>query len=307
MSKSICVIGVARMEIVLRAAQLAGPGETVLGLELVESPGGRGLAQAVAASRLGAKVGFVGRLGDDARGSDLRGALATAGVDLQHTQSSAGAASGVALLQVLPDGRVASTLVPGAEAHLCVEDVDGAAQSIRAADVLLLQAEAPAAVNRRAIEIADGSTPVVLHAAPAGALEAELLAGVDLLVASRAQACALLGDGGGEISPAGLARRLACLGPQRVVLQLGAEGALHIHGTELSSQERWGVAAIDRLGCEDAFVAALAVQRAEGARIKDALRLASVAAGLAGATSAGLAALPMRDKVEAALREWLGS
>ncbi len=302
MSKSICVVGVACADVVVRVPRLATPGETVVADEVSEAPGGRGLSQAIAASRLGAKVSFVGCIGDDARGSDLRGALATEGVELHHARTLERTPSAVCVHQLLPDGRVASTLVPGASVRLSAADLDEAAKEIRAADVLLLQGELPPEVNRRAIEIAGGGPRVVLHAAPASGVVPELLRDVALLVAGREEAVLLLGDTAGDVAPAGLARRLGCLGPERVVLDLGAEGALHFHGTELSSQEAAELESHGPLGRADAFVAALAVQLAEGARMKDALRLASTAAALAGGTSGGPASLPTRERVESALR-----
>ncbi|MDD9204857.1 PfkB family carbohydrate kinase, partial [Georgenia sp. 10Sc9-8] len=59
-----------------------GAGETVLGSDVVTTPGGKGANQAVAAGRLGADVAFIGCVGDDAHGHLLRDSLTGAGVDV---------------------------------------------------------------------------------------------------------------------------------------------------------------------------------------------------------------------------------
>ena len=63
-----CVVGSANLDLVATAPRLPGPGETVLGTSYAEHPGGKGLNQAVAAARSGARTAFVGAVGADAAG-----------------------------------------------------------------------------------------------------------------------------------------------------------------------------------------------------------------------------------------------
>lgn len=298
MSKNIVIVGAARTDLVLHVPRLAGPGETVVAEEMLESAGGRGVRQALAASRLGAEVSFVGCIGDDPRAAELRTLLTAAGVDLTYLRSREGVASGLGLVQLLPDGTSATTRVPGANARLRAADIDEASKEIRAADMLVVQAEVSAEAAARAIELAHESTPVLLHAAPATDLDPLLLKQVGLLVVTREQANELVHDASGDVGAAGLARRLACLGPERVVMPLGAEGAIHFNGEEVKTLEAFTQETLDARRAEDAFVAALAVAIAEGARLKDAVRMAVAAASLAGSAKAGLEAFPTREAVE---------
>src|SRR5579862_1907868 len=61
----IAVVGSANIDLVARCERLPRPGETVTDALLERMPGGKGANQAVAASRLGARVSFVGRIGSD--------------------------------------------------------------------------------------------------------------------------------------------------------------------------------------------------------------------------------------------------
>ncbi|HRE02701.1 MAG TPA: PfkB family carbohydrate kinase [Ilumatobacteraceae bacterium] len=45
----VCIVGSTNLDLVATAARLPGPGETVLGRDYAEHPGGKGLNQAVAA------------------------------------------------------------------------------------------------------------------------------------------------------------------------------------------------------------------------------------------------------------------
>ena len=65
MAARVVVIGSSNTDMVVKAARIPQPGETVLGGEFVMVPGGKGANQAVAAARLGAEVTLVARMGDD--------------------------------------------------------------------------------------------------------------------------------------------------------------------------------------------------------------------------------------------------
>lgn len=63
---------------------LPGPGETRNGQRFLESPGGKGANQAVAAARMGATVTLIGAVGDDDRGRQLLAHLEREHVDVTH-------------------------------------------------------------------------------------------------------------------------------------------------------------------------------------------------------------------------------
>jgi ribokinase len=71
MSARIVVVGSLNMDLVIRAAHIPKPGETILGSEFQIIPGGKGANQAVAAARLGSQVSMVGRVGEDSFGDEL--------------------------------------------------------------------------------------------------------------------------------------------------------------------------------------------------------------------------------------------
>ncbi|MCL6641666.1 MAG: ribokinase, partial [Candidatus Rokubacteria bacterium] len=74
--------------------------------------------QAVAARRLGAEVRFIGCVGDDAPGRDVRAALIAEGVGVEGLFVSREAATGTALIFVDREGRNQIGVAPGANRWL---------------------------------------------------------------------------------------------------------------------------------------------------------------------------------------------
>ena len=81
MTSTIVVVGSANLDIVVPVPHHPSRGETVLGGDHAQIPGGKGANQAVAAARLGGDVAFIGRVGSDPAGDVLRASLNEAGVD----------------------------------------------------------------------------------------------------------------------------------------------------------------------------------------------------------------------------------
>ncbi|MFE9203566.1 ribokinase [Micromonospora sp. NPDC007230] len=260
MTARVVVVGSANLDLVVTAPQLPRPGETVLGDGFRTVPGGKGANQAVAAARAGADCAFVGAVGADDFGAQLRDNLTAAGVDVGGLRT-VDAPSGVALIAVDHAAENCIVVAPGANATLTdLHPADRAA--VGAGDVLLLQLEVPlAAVTQAADRARADATTVVLNAAPARPLPVELLDLVDVLVVNEHEAAVVAGLFIDE--PAALLDALVALVP-RVVLTLGARGAAYAdrNGTRLQVPAP-AIEAVDTTAAGDAFTGALAVALAE--------------------------------------------
>jgi ribokinase len=103
------VAGSINMDLVVRSTRLPRRGETVIGRETQELPGGKGANQAVAAARLQADVSFIGRVGDDGFGQRLLNGLRQEGIDVGRVAVTAQCAS---VWQSLPSKTVARIRSP---------------------------------------------------------------------------------------------------------------------------------------------------------------------------------------------------
>src|SRR5688500_20246018 len=94
----VVVVGGANFDFLVRGDALPAPGQTVVGAEFLQAPGGKGANQAVAAARLGARAAFVGRVGADICGEQLLASLQKNQVNLEGVRHDRRAATGVALI-----------------------------------------------------------------------------------------------------------------------------------------------------------------------------------------------------------------
>src|SRR5919106_1812292 len=90
----VVVVGSANTDYTVRAPALPTPGATVQGDRFLIEQGGKGANQAVAAARLGARVAFVARIGQDERGDRIVEKLIDEGVDCRFVHRDGGAHTG---------------------------------------------------------------------------------------------------------------------------------------------------------------------------------------------------------------------
>ncbi|BCL16086.1 ribokinase [Micromonospora sagamiensis] len=287
----VVVVGSANMDLVGTAPALPRARETVLGTDFVMVPGGKGANQAIAAARAGASVVFLGAIGSDSFGVTLRARITAAGVDTGQLRVTYGP-SGVALVMVDAEGENLILVTPGANASL-VGLTDAELAAVRGADVMVAQLEIPVeTVTEAAVAARSAGTRVVLNAAPARQVPAELLDLVDMLVVNEVEAAALTGRG--RAAP----EALLDLVP-RAVLTLGADGAWYVDrdGT-VAHVPAFEVEVVDSTAAGDAFTAALAVAWGEGRDLLDAVRWAAAAGAACTRRLGASVALPHRAEID---------
>jgi len=293
----VVVAGSLNMDLVIRSPRIPRPGETIIGGEYQNVPGGKGANQAVAAARLGAQVSMVGRLGRDAFGDQILRNLAADGIESTFVLQDEGAATGVALIVVDDGGENSIVVASGANMRLSPSDMDAAETAIARADVLLLQLESPLETVIRAAEVArHHSVTVILNPAPARTLPAQLLAMVDVLIPNESETALLTGmpvesQAQAEAAAAALLR----LGVGTVILTLGERGALLAQEGATQVSPAFQVQPVDTTAAGDAFVAGLAVALAERMAMTDAVMWGNAAGALATTVLGAQPSLPSRQ------------
>lgn len=282
----VIVVGSINQDVTVTVDRFPSPGETLSGTSLTYSLGGKGANQAAAAAHSGATVVFVGALGSDPSGQRLRCDLASHGVDVTHLREADGP-SGTALITVAASGENTIILDAGANATVSVEPAK-ASLFPAPSDIVVLQAEIPERANAEALAWAHSfGARVLLNLAPARPTDPDLLSSVDILVVNETEAGLTLG----MPAPAtpteaiGTARALRGLGPQHVVVTLGADGAAWAYGSEAGHHRAVALGeVVDTTGAGDACVGALAAAIALGMPFDEA-----VTAGMRAGSTAVLA------------------
>jgi ribokinase len=301
----IAVVGSYNHGLSMAVDALPAPGETVLGGDFAEGVGGKGSNQAVGAARLGAATSFVGCIGEDRFGDAAVELWDEEGVSAEHVRRTGATHTGVGFVIVDDDGENAISVAPGANSRLSASDVRDAGGTIRSADVVLCQLETELDPVVEAAEIAaDAGTEVILNPAPARELPESLLANVDILTPNRGEACTLAGhDPTADVSESSLLDSLSEFGVPGTVLTLGSDGAVVDDSGTREHVDAIDVDVVDTTGGGDAFNAGVAVARAEGKPLADAVRFGSVCGGLACTDFEVVPALPERSAVDAYLAE----
>ena len=281
-TKPVLVIGSLNMDLVVRCEHLPERGQTIMGSDFFTAPGGKGANQAVAAARLGARVGMAGCVGRDAFGETLVAGLRGAGIRSDDVLA-VNAPTGTALITI--DATGANTIVVSSGANMAVDAalVDRALADIGAPGILLLQHEIPVEANARAVQAArQAGWFVTLNPAPSRPIAPELLPLLDLVTPNETEAASITGrptaDRGDALAAA---RRLLAMGARAVIVTLGSDGALYCDASHAWHSPAVAVNAVDTTAAGDAYIGALAAALAEHRPLQESLGFAAAAAGLA--------------------------
>jgi len=294
------------MDLVVKSPRIPVPGETILGGDFLMVPGGKGANQAVAAARLGARVCFVTRLGDDLFGRESLENFQREGLDTRFVTLTSHTASGVALITVDDVGNNAIVVAPGANAQLSPEDVYQAEAEIRSAGAVVVQLEVPMTAVQCAAELAnEAGVPFILNPAPApvetqnlASLRA-LLARVEVLTPNEIEAQILTGvEVVDDNSACEAVERLLSTGVKAVILTMGAKGFLLAADGTMEFVPALKVKAIDATAAGDAFTGSLAVSLAQGRTLREAGLFANRVAGLCVTRLGAQPSMPTRKEVE---------
>jgi ribokinase len=300
MSKRILVLGSSNVDLILRIPRFHGPGETILGENLITVFGGKGANQAIAAKRLGGKVSFITKLGDDHYGQTYRWYLTQNGLDRRCILKDRERPTGVALIELVPKGENRIIVSLGANGAVSEKDLRALAPCWKGAKVFVTQLEVPISTVKKGLEMArDQGAVTLLNPSPLTRFPLSLLSLVDFLVPNEWEAQALTGIRlKREQDIPTIARRLLTLGAGNVVITLGSRGLFFKNTEEEIRMKSFRVKAVDSTAAGDAFMGGLACGLSEGKPLKEVLRFACGAGAIAAATLGAQPSLPFRNEVE---------
>jgi ribokinase len=297
--KKIVVVGSCNTDMVIKADRLPIPGETILGGTFFMNPGGKGANQAVAASRMGGKVTFISKTGNDVFGKQSVMLYNSENINTDFVFSDPGLPSGVALITVDANGENCIVVASGANASLNPSDINKASQEIESADLVLMQLEIPIETVEYVAEIADKKgIKVILNPAPARALSDKLLSCLYIIVPNKSEAEILSGI---KVTDYESARQAADLisarGVDNVVITLGPQGALIKEKNEYHYVDAYKVESVDTTAAGDSFCGSMCVGLSEGKSILEAVKLAARAAALTVTRMGAQSSIPYRSEL----------
>ncbi len=277
----ITVLGIFVADISFSGEKIPNTGETILGDSYNVGPGGKGCNQAIAISRLGGKVNFISKLGEDNYGKLAINKLKKDKIDISNIIISNKHQTGVAGIHVDKNtGKNAITVVRGAPSSLTIEEID--TNIIKKSKIFLTQLEIPKEVTLHCLRVAKESGLInILNPAPASELSNDFFKLVDYFTPNEIEAEYYTGIKiNDETDAKKSAEKLLRMGIKKVIITLGEKGLFYTDGKEEIYIKACLVKAIDTTGAGDAFNGGFSYALLKGKKIRECLEIANKVAGL---------------------------
>ncbi|OUL20077.1 ribokinase [Nostoc sp. T09] len=303
---SIIVFGSINIDLVATVPRLPISGETLLGHEFFQVPGGKGANQAVALSKLEISTQMVGRIGADSFGTELINNLQNSGVQTNNILVDETVSSGVAIIAVDDKGENQIIVIPGANGRVNQEDVARLSHLLPGSSALLLQLEIPISAVLAAAKVAhQAGVKVILDPAPAQShVPDELYPLVDIITPNEIEAGQLVGfPVNAEESAKKAAAVLLQRGVKCAIVKLGAKGVFCATTEENFFVPAFPIQVVDTVAAGDAFNGGLAAALYEGVSLHQAVVWGAAAGALAATKPGAQTSLPDRLTFDAFLKE----
>ena len=301
--KSICVFGVFVADLCFVADAIPEKGQTILGSKHIVGPGGKGSNQAITAARLGGKVNFITKIGNDQNANMALNLYKEAGINTDSIIQDENQLTGVAGIMINEKtGDNAINIVPGAAGSLTNKDIDKNISFIENSEIFLTQLETPYEVTSYALQKAkeSGST-TIFNPAPASNINESDFKSMDYFTPNETEASFYLGkkvESKIEIEEA--AKTFLAKGVQNIVITLGPKGLYFANSSESYFINAFNLKddVVDTTGAGDAFNGAFAYALSKNQNNKDAIEFANKVAGISTTRAGAANAMPKLKEVE---------
>lgn len=262
--------------------------------ELVQQGGGQAGTAIAAVARLGGRAAIVGRVGDDEFGDHTRRAFLDEGVDVTWLVTVPGATSPWAFIAVDEStGKRTIFYIHGTKGKFDPADLDR--DWLLDCRCLLVDGHHNVAAVAVAEWAREAGVPLVLDLERPQAEDEQLLSLASHPVIPEGFAL----DFTGATDASDAARALLALGPEAVVITMGAHGCLAATAEGIIEQPAFDVGpVVDTTGAGDVFHGAFAYGMALGYDLAENLRFSSAVAGLKCRALGGRVGIPTMEQTQ---------
>ena len=289
--KILC-FGSCNIDYVYSVEQILQPGQTIAAKNLSLFPGGKGLNQAVALAKAGAKVYFAGCIGPD--GQMLSDVLEGAGVELQYLRR-VDEKTGHAIIQVDQHAENVIMIFAGANGCVTEEYIDYVLGDFQQGDVLLIQNEIsnlPYLVQ----QAGDKGMHIYFNPSPLN----EQAQKVDLnriccLLVNETEAQAITGSREPEALQSFIKQQYPHL---QILLTQGKRGSVYMDKEQMIRQNAYRVESVDTTAAGDAYAGYFLTGLCRGDGVKAAMDRAAAASAIAVSRNGASASIPFGQEVD---------
>ena len=260
----IIVIGSSSIDLVLNTAHLPQPNETVMAEKSESFFGGKGANQAVATSRLGSSVYFIGAVGMDPKGQQILRNLVDEGVNVGYVIETEEAATGTAYV-VAAKGINSIVVVPASNYCLKPQHVAEAEKFFSTSDLVLIQLEIPMDVVEYTSDLVKkNGKKMGIYASPAKKLSEEVIENSTFIVAKSNELSIIFGDEPRE--------QILRKYPNKLFVRDDTNSTTYFNGTEMKYYRNDHDSVLHKMGMGDAFTAGFGVALCHQNSIDDCVK-----------------------------------
>ena len=263
--ENIIVLGSINMDLVTVVDRKPLDGETIMGRDFFTSHGGKGANQGVSIGKLGGKVKFLGKVGNDAFGIEILENMKNKGLDIKNVEKVHGS-TGLATIILDRSGENSIIVVSGANGKVDKEYIEKNKDSFIEGSILLSQLEIPYDTVQYAFELAkERGTKTILNPAPATDNIDELLKISDIVICNETEFDLIIGEK--TENPQEIidkSSKMLDRGVKELVVTLGSKGVIYINRNEVRRYNAYKVTAIDTTAAGDSFIGAFVTFLHEG-------------------------------------------
>ena len=293
------VFGGVNLDQVVYLSRPPKEGETLEGKNIETFLGGKGANQAVALSRLGASVSFVGNVGRDSFGEELTASLSSEGIDLSML-GSVNKKTGTALINVFENSENQIIYIPGA--NKLTSHKQATSESLEAANIIVSQMEVnPKEVEQLFANSKNKNCINILNLAPFKEPSNTLIAHTDILVFNELEFSLFTSlDTSIPLELDSLKEKLENLNLNHklsLIVTLGERGLVYYENHKMDYIEAVKVNAVDTVGSGDCFVGALSYSLLQGRSLEESCEFANKSAALSVTKKGAATSMPKMEEV----------
>lgn len=297
----IIVMGSINLDIVVQCVKFPNNGDSAFCKSIEMIPGGKGNNQAVNSAHFGKKVCFIGSIGNDSSGQQLRDNLVKRNIDDRFLIVNEKEETGSCVCLLDENGENTLLVNLGANFAFGEKEVRKVFDEVKG-KILLLQMETGKESIITAMRLArERGMYVILDPAPVDGIDLDYLPYADLVVPNSHETQRISGiEVTDPDSALKAARIIHEMGVRHVIVKMGGDGCLLLKDGQSTYLPAMKVKAVDTVGAGDCFAGALANYLIDHPDdLISAIKFAQIAAGIKVSRRGGHDAIPSLEEVTA--------
>ncbi len=302
----VVVVGECTFDILMKVSAIPSVDEWTLSHSAAIMPGGKGLNQAIALSRLGASPVLISRVGNDFMGQSIQELCQQEHIGSNYLKTDKLQPTPIVVILVDSNGKNLVVANPGANMNMSEQDILSAEQEFAGADALLMPLTIPVKVAALALDIANSyGVKSIVSPISVQSIPEDMMRGIGILVSNKYEAELVSGVKIRTCSDARIAAgKIIHMGVTAAIITLGDEGALVANVDGISLVQAFPIQVVDTTGAGDAFSAALTISIAQGKDVIHAARYGCAAGAVTSTRLGTYIAMPTEEEVLSLLQSF---